>query len=99
MSGSHVTVSTQIPQDVFQVLQAQGLYRDALAIRSQELLAMRFYQDRVLSLGKAARLAGMGKQQFIDFLSTNQVSVINLTEDEFAAEIETVDSLSAESQV
>ncbi len=97
MSASHVTVSTQIPQDVFQVLQAQGLYRDALAARSQELLAVRFYQDRVLSLGKAARLAGMGKQQFIDFLSTNQVSVINLTEDEFAAEIETVNSLAAES--
>lgn len=41
----------------------------------------------------------MGKQQFINFLSTNQVSVINLTEDEFAAEIETVNSLAAGNQL
>lgn len=99
MSASHVTVSTQIPQDMFQVLQAQSLYRDALATRPQELLAVRFYQDRVLSLGKAARLASMGRQQFIDLLATNSVSMINLTEDEFAAEIETVDFLAAEIQL
>ncbi len=77
-------------------MQAQGLYRKDLAVRSQELLALRFYQDRVLSLGKSARLASMSRQAFIDFLSRNAIAVVHLSEDEFAEEMETVKLLAAE---
>lgn len=93
MTGQVVTVETRIPSDVYKTLRAHGLQRDALAERSQQLLALRFYRDRVLSLGKAARLAGMRYWEFIEFLSDNQVPVIDLSEEELAAELASAEDL------
>ena len=91
-----VALETQIPEDIFKTLQAHGLYKAVLAERSRQLLAVRFYQERVLSLGKAARMAGMGRWDFVEFLSTNNVPVIDYSEEELAAEFAAVDQLSGE---
>ena len=91
-----IAVETQIPEDIFLTLQARGLFKDVLAERSRQLLAIRFYQDRTLSLGKAARLAGMTLWDFAEFLSTNHVPVIDHTEEELAIEFDAVAQLSEE---
>lgn len=91
-----VALETQIPEDIFKTLQARGLHKTVLAERSRQLLAARFYQERVLSLGKAARMAGMGRWDFIEFLSTNDVPVIDYNEDELTAEFAAVDQLAKE---
>lgn len=96
MAYQVITIETQIPADVYKTLQAHGVFRSALVEQSQQLLALRFYQKRVLSLGKAALLAGMSRWQFIEYLSENEVPVIDFTEDELAAEFAAVDQLQIE---
>ncbi len=96
MSKQTVIVETPIPEDVYLTLQALGLFKDALAERSRRLLAMRFYQDRVLSLGKAARLAGVDRWTFVDILSENGVPVIDYGDEELAAEFDAARRLTAE---
>jgi len=94
-----VAVETQIPEDIFLTLQARGLFKTVLAERSRQLLAIRFYQERVLSLGKAARLAGMGLWDFVEFLSTNRIPVIDHSEEELAVEFAAVDQFIKEQGV
>lgn len=96
MATPTVTFETTVPEDVYLSLQAQGLHRQVLAEQSLHLLAMRFYQDHVLSLGKAAKLAGMNLWEFTAFLSRNNVPVIDLDADELAAEFGAVDELAAQ---
>jgi predicted HTH domain antitoxin len=96
MTSSTVVLETQVPEDVYLTLRARGLFREALAAESRRLLALRYYQDRVLSLGKAARLAGMSLWQFTELLSDNDVPVIDYTDEELEAEFAAVDDLEAE---
>jgi len=91
-----VSLETQIPEDIFKLLQARGLYKDALAERSRQLLAVRFYQDRILSFGKAARMAGMGQWDFVEFLSDHNVPIIDYRDDELESEFDAVDQLAGE---
>ncbi|MGQ9491977.1 MAG: UPF0175 family protein [Anaerolineae bacterium] len=96
MADKMIVIETPVPEDIYLTLHASGLFKETLAARSRRLLALRFYQDRVLSLGKAARLAGMSRWEFIDFLSENQVPVINYSDEELANEFATVSELEAE---
>ncbi len=96
MAAPTVTFEATIPEDVYRTLQAQGLHREALAEQSVRLLALRFYQEHVLSLGKAAKLAGMTLWDFTAFLSRNHVPVIDLDADELAAEFAAVEGLAAD---
>lgn len=57
---------------------------------------MHFYQDRVLSLGQAAKLAGLGRWEFIDLLSENHQPVIDYGHDELQSEFAAVEQLAAE---
>ena len=96
MTKETVSFLTNIPQDVYLALQAQGLHRDDLAKASSRLLALHFYADHVLSLGKAAKLAGMNLWDFTAYLSQNNVPVIDLDADELAAEYEAVQQYAKE---
>jgi hypothetical protein len=50
MTNPMIVVETQVPEDIYLSLQASGLFQEALAAQSRHLLAIRFYQARVLSL-------------------------------------------------
>lgn len=96
MKSQTVVLETQVPEDVYRTLRARGLFREALAEESRRLLALRYYQDRILSLGKAAHLAGMSRWEFIDFLSARGIPVIEYSDEELEAEFAAVDELEAE---
>lgn len=96
MANGTVMIETQVPEDIFLTLQASGLFKKTLAEQSRRLLALRFYCDRILSLGKAARLAGMNLWEFVDFLSQNDTPVVNYSDEELAAEFEAVERLDKE---
>ena len=86
MHTTLIEVETYIPDDVYLTLQSQGLHRSDLARESLRLLALHFYQNHTLSLGKAAKLANMDLWDFTAYLSDNNVPVIDLDDDELAAE-------------
>jgi len=93
MSNRVVTFETAVPEDVYTMLRAHGLERKMLAERSKRLLAMEFYRQRLLSLGRAARLANMNRWDFIEFLSRNDVPVIDFNEEELGEEFEAMRKL------
>lgn len=96
MKSGAVVLETPVPEDVYLALRARGLFREALVEESRRLLAVRYYRDRVLSLGQAARLAGMSRWAFVDFLSDSDVPVIDYTDEELEAEFAAADDLEAE---
>lgn len=93
MAEVMVTFETTIPEDVYSTLRMQGVFREKLAERTQRLLAMRFFQDRLLSLGQAARLAGMSRWQFIELLAENDIPVLDFNDEELADEFAAVAQL------
>ncbi len=93
MSVQTVAIETELPHDIYLTLQAGGLFREALARTSRHLLAVYCYQHRLLSLGKAARLAELTRWDFIDLLAEQKVPVINYSDDELAAEFAAVEYL------
>jgi predicted HTH domain antitoxin len=90
MTIETVSFEINISLDVYLALQAQGLHRDELIKDSRRFLALHYYADHVLSLGKTAKLAGLNLWDFTAFLSQNNVPVIDLDADELAAEYEAI---------
>ena len=88
MKAATITIETEVPEDVYQTLQAHGVFREQLSDRVRELLAIRFYKERALSLGQAARLAGYTRWTFVELLSANDVPVIDYTDEELDAEFD-----------
>jgi predicted HTH domain antitoxin len=55
--------------------------------------AMKLFEERKLSLGKAASLAGYSRVAFIDVLSQHHISLFNYTEEALDAEIQAAQDL------
>ena len=62
----------------------------ALAIRGTEQhlqetikmsLAIKFYEDKILSLGESALLADINKIDFMDYLNKKGISILNFNDD------------------
>lgn len=96
MAVRMVSLETEVPEDIYLTLQASGLFREDLAEQLRCLLALHSYQGRMLSLGKAARLAGLSYWEFIDYLADSGVPVVDYSAEELAAELRAVDRLETE---
>lgn len=96
MDNNMVVVETMLPKDIFNALQANGVFKSDLAKETRYLLALRFYRDRVLSLGRAARLAGLSRWDFVEYLSVNKIPVFDYSQEELAQEFDAVNDLDLE---
>jgi predicted HTH domain antitoxin len=50
-------------------------------------LAVKYYQDEALTIGKAAELAGMNRMEFEFFLGSNQIPISLLTYEDIRADL------------
>jgi predicted HTH domain antitoxin len=64
MSAQQITI--EIPQDIMENLTARELIREVKCY-----LAVKYYQEEALTIGKAAELAGMNRMEFELFLARN----------------------------
>ncbi len=55
---------------------------------------MKCFKEKVLSLGRSAELSGLSKWEFIEFLSENDVPIVDYSEDDLTREFETAKKLS-----
>ena len=83
----HITFQTTIPKETYTILKSRGRYKERLASDARQTLAMLYFQDRTLSLGQAADMAGLDRWDFIEFLSKHNIPVIDLDEEEFEDEV------------
>jgi predicted HTH domain antitoxin len=69
------------------LLVATGQSPEALEQELRFLLAVKLFELRRLSLGKAAELCGMSKVHFLDELGRIGVPIINLDDDQIQDEL------------
>jgi predicted HTH domain antitoxin len=78
------TVSFEVPQDLLASLKV-GTAELGRNIRL--LAAITYFQDKKLSLGKAAQLAGMNRLAFMDLLAEKGIVIFDYDESMLASEL------------
>lgn len=81
MSAQQITI--EIPQDIMENLTARELIREVKCY-----LAVKYYQEEALTIGKAAELAGMNRMEFELFLARNQIPICLLDYDDIRADLD-----------
>ena len=89
----NVQAVIDLPEQLYLSLSASGLTKERIANESRKLLALKCFRDKVLSLGRSAELSGLSKWDFIEYLSDNNVPVVDYEEEELTREFETVERL------
>ena len=69
------------------LLVSSGLSKERLERELRFLLAVKLFELRRLSVGKAAQLCGMGKLDFMDELGRMGIAVINLDDEQIRDEL------------
>lgn len=87
MASETVKIEFELPKDLF----FKGRVGTQTLIKAQALkrLAATFYADGSLSLGKAAQLASVSKQEFLDFMANHNIP-LNYDVDELEEDLSTV---------
>ena len=80
-------------EDLYLSLAGVGITRDQIVSESKKLLALKYFQTKILSLGKATELSGLSKWRFIEYLSQNNISIINYDDDEIEREFERAEQI------
>jgi predicted HTH domain antitoxin len=78
-------VTVEIPEEVFELA---GMPEGSTSGRTTKLLALELFREGRVSLGRAAELAGVGVEEFMDFSAHREVS-LKYTEDDLAADRDT----------
>ena len=82
--ANQVNLSFPVEREVlFALRQNEELFVDDI----RKILALRYFQSQQLSLGLAARLANMDKDDFIQYLGANQIDIYQYTDREFDDEM------------
>ncbi len=84
-----VKTTIELSEDAYLSLSSLGYSKKRIAEEAKHLLACNLFQRGVLSLGKAAELAGMEMERFILLLSELNIPVIDYDEEELKAEFKT----------
>ncbi len=82
-----ITIEMNLPEDVYLTLRSVGLDRERLGERARRDLALRLYAERILSLGKAARVAGMCLADFMSLLVINGIPVVEYSEEDYERDL------------
>jgi len=82
-----------LPESLYLSLSCFGLTRERIVSESIKLLALKYFQEKLLSMGKAAELSGLSKLNFIEYLSSNNVPVIDYDDDKISREFEVAENI------
>ena len=89
-------INIPISEEILLVLKKD---EKSLQEEARKILALQFFKERKLSLGKAAELAGMDKDDFVILLGKNQIDIYQYTERELEQEFDAIDKFVEESSV
>ncbi|HHW41099.1 MAG TPA: UPF0175 family protein [Syntrophomonadaceae bacterium] len=86
MPGQTIRIDLELPKELF-IKGRESAQR--VKMEAVKRLAATFYADGSLSLGKAAELANVSKQEFLDFLAAHNIP-LNYDLDELEEDLATV---------
>ena len=75
-------VQIQLPDDYVNYQTSERIERELPSV-----YALWLFQSGMVTLSKAAKLAGLALYDFMQFCSVNQVPVIDISKEELAAEV------------
>lgn len=90
MTARIETVSFEIPQDLLASLKVGA---ETLGQQIRLLAAIAYFQEKKLSLGKAAQLAGVNRLAFMDILAEQGVVIFDYDETELTVELDGIKQL------
>lgn len=71
MSGETIKIEFELPKELF--FKGRAITQTLIKAEALKRLAATFYTDGSLSLGKAAQIANVSKQDFLDFLADHNI--------------------------
>ena len=87
---TETTFNVQIPSSYLNL----GLEQSEIQRRISEWLVFSLFSEGKISSGKAGKLLGISRLEFIELLKTRGIAFINYSEDEVKEELEAVKKLS-----
>jgi predicted HTH domain antitoxin len=93
MNMATSTISFEIPQDVLASLKTGPI---DLAKNIRLVSAIAYFQEKKLSLGKAAQLAGMNRLAFMDVLAQRGIVLFDYDESMLQSDLKGITQLGAE---
>ena len=91
---AETTFSIHVPSNLLNL----GLTQEDIQRRISEWLVFSLFSDGKISSGKAGKLLGISRLEFIKLLRTRGIAFINYTEDEIKEEFEAVKKLTPKSK-
>jgi predicted HTH domain antitoxin len=91
---TQTSFSVNIPSNLINL----GIDQDEIQRRISEWLVFSLFSEGKISSGKAGKLLGISRLEFIKLLKTRGISFVNYTEDEIKEELEAVTKLSPKSK-
>jgi predicted HTH domain antitoxin len=91
---AQTSFSVNIPNNLINL----GIDQDEIQRRISEWLVFSLFSEGKISSGKAGKLLGISRLEFIKLLKTRGISFVNYTEDEIKEELEAVTKLSPKSK-
>ena len=85
-----LNINIPVPEEILFILKKN---EESLQKEILKIIAMQFFQQRKISLGKASKLAGMNKNDFIEFLGQHEIDIYQYTEKELEKELDFVDRI------
>ncbi len=86
---AETTFSVQIPNNLLKL----GISQDEIQHRISEWLVFSLFSEGKISSGKAGKLLGVSRLDFIQLLKARGIAFINYSEDEVKEELEAVKKL------
>ena len=83
------TFEVRIPGELLQF----GFHQQAVQVQLTEWLVISLFKDERVSSGRAARLRGMTRLEFLDLLRRRGIAYLDYSPDEIAEELEAVHRL------
>lgn len=83
----------ELSEEAYRALSSHGYTKELIAKESRELLALKLFQNKVLTLRKSAIVAQMSLWEFIEFLGKNRIPVINYDESNLQTELKNANLL------
>ncbi len=90
-----ITLNVRVPSNLLNL----GLTQEEIQRRISEWLVFSLFSEGKISSGKAGKLLGLSRLEFIELLKTRGIAFINYTEEELKEEIEASKKLTSKSKI
>lgn len=94
MATTETTFSVQIPNNLLTL----GISQNEIQNRVSEWLVFSLFSEGKISSGKAGKLLGISRLDFIQLLKTRGIAFVNYSEDEIKEEFDAVKKLTAKAK-